>query len=57
MLQRAFLIALGSRAKKITLPGYIIYAAKVLAKCNKGVSHSHVFLLFWAQFLKAHRIQ
>jgi len=57
MLQGTFLIALGSTAKKIILPGNIIYAAKVLVKCNEGVSHSHIFFLFWAQFLKAHRIQ
>jgi len=57
MLQGAFLIALGSTAKKIILPGHIIYAAKVLAKCNKGVSHRRIFFLFWAQFLEAHRIQ
>jgi hypothetical protein len=57
MLQEAFLIALVSTAKKIILPGHIIYAAKVLAKCNKGVSHSHIFFLFWPQFLEAHRIQ
>jgi hypothetical protein len=57
MLPGAFLIALGSTAKKITVPGHIIYAAKVLAKCNKGVSHNHIFFLFWPQFLEAHRIQ
>jgi hypothetical protein len=57
MFQGAFLIALVSTAKKIILPGHIIYAAKVLAKCNKGVSHCHIFFLFWAQFLEAHRIQ
>jgi hypothetical protein len=57
MFHRAFLIALGYTAKKIILPGDIIYAAAILAKCNKRVSHSHVFFLFWAQFLEAHGIQ
>lgn len=57
MIQGASLTASGSTAKKIILPGDIIYAAIVLAKCNKGVSHSHLFFLFWAHFLKAHGIE